>query len=61
MMNEYELSRVYALVVMLVETIFIFFSIKYYNDEKYGWIYQLLGMLSGILTFGILAFCLRVR
>lgn len=60
-MNEYELSRVYALVVMLVETIFIFFSIKYYSDEKHGWIYQLLGVLSGILTFGILVFCLRVR
>lgn len=60
-MNEYELSRVYALVIMLVETIFMFFSIKYYNDEKYGWIYQLLGILSGILTFGILIFCLRVR
>ena len=61
MMNEYELSRIYALVVMLVETIFMFFSIKYYNDEKYGWVYQLLGVLSGILTFGILIFCLRVR
>lgn len=60
-MNTYELSRIYALIVMLVETIFIFFSIKYYNDEKYGWIYQLLGILSGILTFGILVFCLRVR
>lgn len=60
MMNEYELSRIYALAIMLVETIFIFFSIKYYRDEKYGWIYQLLGALSGILTFGILVFCLRV-
>lgn len=60
-MNEYELSRIYALAIMLVETIFVFFSIKYYSDEKYGWIYQLLGMLSGILTFGILVFCLRAR
>lgn len=60
-MDAYDISRIYALVIMLVETIFIFFSIKYYNDEKYGWIYQLLGMLSGILTFGILVFCLRVR
>lgn len=60
-MNEYELSRIYALVIMLVETIFVFFSIKYYSDEKYGWIYQLLGVLSGILTFGILVFCLKVR
>ena len=60
-MNEYELSRIYALVIMLVETIFVFFSIKYYSDEKYAWIYRLLGVLSGILTFGILVFCLRVR
>lgn len=60
-MNEYELSRIYALTIMLVETIFVFFSIKYYSDEKYGWIYQLLGVLSGILTFGILVFCLRAR
>ena len=60
-MDAYDLSRVQALIVMLVETIFIFFSIKYYSDEKYGWIYQLLGVLSGILTFGILVFCLRVR
>lgn len=60
-MDAYDISRVYALVIMLIETIFIFFSIKYYNDEKYGWIYQLLGGLSGILTFGILVFCLRVR
>lgn len=60
-MNEYELSRIYALTIMLVETIFVFFSIKYYSDEKYGWIYRLLGVLSGILTFGILVFCLRVR
>lgn len=60
-MNEYELSRIYALVVMLVETIFMFFSIKYYSDEKYGRVYQLLGVVSGILTFGILVFCLRVR
>lgn len=61
MMNEYDLSRVYAFITMLIETIFIFFSIKYYNDEKYGWIYQLLGIISGILTFGTLVFCLRVR
>lgn len=60
-MNEYELSRIYALIVMLVEIIFMFFSIKYYSDEKYGWIYRLLGVLSGILTFGILVFCLRAR
>lgn len=60
-MNEYELSRIYVLIIILVETIFIFFSIKYYSDEKYGWIYRLLGVLSGILTFGILVFCLRVR
>ena len=60
-MSTYDLSRIYALVIMLIETIFVFFSIKYYSDEKYGWIYQLLGILSGILTFGILVFCLRVR
>lgn len=60
-MNTYDLSRVYALVIMLIETIFIFFSIKYYSDEKYGWIYQLLGILSGIITFGLLVFCLRMR
>lgn len=60
-MNAYDLSRIYALVIMLIETIFIFFSIKYYSDEKYGWIYQLLGILSGIITFGLLVFCLRVR
>lgn len=60
-MDAYDFSRIQALIVMLVETIFIFFSIKYYNDEKYGWIYQLLGVLSGILTFGILIFCLKVR
>lgn len=59
-MNTYDLSRIYALVIMLIETIFIFFSIKYYSDEKYGWIYQLLGILSGIITFGLLVFCLRV-
>lgn len=60
-MSTYDLSRIYALVTMLIETIFIFFSIKYYSDEKYGWIYQLLGILSGIITFGLLVFCLRVR
>lgn len=60
-MNTYDLSRIYALVIILIETIFIFFSIKYYSDEKYGWIYQLLGILSGIITFGLLLFCLRVR
>ena len=60
-MSAYDLSRIYALVIMLIETIFIFFSIKYYSDEKYGWIYQLLGILSGIITFGLLVFCLRVR
>lgn len=60
-MSTYDLSRIYALVIMLIETIFIFFSIKYYSDEKYGWIYQLLGILSGIITFGLLVFCLRVR
>lgn len=60
-MNTYDLPRVYALVIMLIETIFIFFSIKYYSDEKYGWIYQLLGILSGIITFGLLVFCLRMR
>ena len=59
-MNTYDLSRIYALVIMLIETIFIFFSIKYYSDEKYGWIYQLLGILSGIITLGLLVFCLRV-
>lgn len=60
-MSTYDLSRIYALVIMLIETIFIFFSIKYYSDEKYGWIYQLLGILSGIITLGLLVFCLRVR
>lgn len=60
-MSTYDLSRIYALVIMLIETIFVFFSIKYYSDEKYGWIYQLLGILSGIITFGLLVFCLRVR
>lgn len=45
-MSTCDLSRIYALVVMLIETIFMFFSIKYYNDEKYGWIYQPLGVLS---------------
>lgn len=59
-MNTYDLSRIYALVIMLIETIFVFFSIKYYSDEKYGWIYQLLGILSGIITLGLLVFCLRV-
>lgn len=59
-MSTYDLSRIYALVIMLIETIFIFFSIKYYSDEKYGWIYQLLGILSGIITLGLLVFCLRV-
>lgn len=60
-MNTYDISRVYVLVIMLIETIFIFFSIKYYSDEKYGWIYKLLGILSGIITFGLLVFCLRMR
>ena len=59
-MSTYDLSRIYALVIMLIEIIFVFFSIKYYSDEKYGWIYQLLGILSGIITLGLLVFCLRV-
>ena len=52
-MSTYDLSRIYALVIMLIEIIFVFFSIKYYSDEKYGWIYQLLGILSGIITLGL--------
>ena len=56
-----DIYKFYAVILTLVETIFVFFSIKYYSDEKYGCIYQLLGILSGIITFGLLVFCLRVR
>ena len=56
-----EIYKFYAMVIMLVETIFIFFSIKYYNDEKYGMYYQLLGVLSGIVTFTAILFCAGAR
>ena len=52
-----DIYKFYAVILALVETIFIFFSIKYYNDEKYGWIYQLLSILSGIITFIGLIVC----
>lgn len=52
-----DIYKFYTVILALVETIFIFFSIKYYNDEKYGWIYQLLSILSGIITFIGLIVC----
>lgn len=55
-----DIYKFYAVILALIETIFIFFSIKYYNDEKYGWIYQLLGILSGIITFIGLIICLQL-
>lgn len=56
-----DIYKFYAVILALIETIFVFFLIKYYSDEKYGWIYQLLGILSGIITLGLLVFCLRAR
>lgn len=55
-----DIYKFYAVILALVETIFIFFSIKYYNDEKYGWIYQLLSILSGVITFIGLIVCLQL-
>lgn len=55
-----DIYKFYAVILALIETIFIFFSIKYYNDEKYGWIYQLLSILSGIITFIGLIICLQL-
>ena len=55
-----DIYKFYAVILVLVETIFIFFSIKYYSDEKYGWIYQLLSILSGVITFIGLIVCLQL-
>ena len=55
-----DIYKFYAVISVLVKTIFIFFSIKYYSDEKYGWIYQLLSILSGVITFIGLIVCLQL-
>lgn len=55
-----DIYKFYAVILALIETIFIFFSIKYYNDAKYGWIYQLLSILSGVITFIGFIVCLQL-
>ena len=55
-----DIYKFYAVILALIEIIFIFFSIKYYNDEKYGWIYQLLSIESGVITFIGLIVCLQL-
>lgn len=53
-----DIYKFYAVIIALVEIMFMSSSIKNYNDEKYSVYYRLFGLLSVIVTFIGIIFCL---
>lgn len=55
-----DIYKFYAVIIALVEIIFMSSSIKNYNDEKYSIYYRLFGLFSVIIAFIGVIFCLKM-